>query len=361
MDLLLNKNTFMLQGCLPNESENKIKDFVDALILFGIKRGKFIHGKTLKVNNEIGPLGMDYLSHTIYTYIRGLEIIDLSSNKCTDEGATSICNIILSQNNIKVLDLSFNKLTCKGIKYILKTLEETNNPIESLVLGYNNVYPEGADIVSSYLTSNKSLINLELTFNSLKSIGIKKISESLLKHPMIKSIDLSNNKITDEGCQYLAELLNSQKQLQKINLSGNDISDKGLEIITPNLLKMENLIELSLAKNCINNTGLGYIGLVLKEQKSIEKLNLFQNKFSSQGGLSLTEGLLNHPNIKDLYLSCNNLEDMGVKYLLGALQSTSIEQLDLSNNNLTEGSRDLAAVLISGEYQQTSRATCARE
>ncbi|CAO2191600.1 unnamed protein product [Urochloa humidicola] len=184
--------------------------------------------------------------------------------------------------------------------------------IEWVDLSGNNL--TGSLPSDGYLSVH-SLTFLSLSNNSMSGV----IPASLFSHPSLVDLDLSKNNFTGKFLLYPTMLSSSLRSI--------DVSYNKLQGPLPKLLsKFPELYRLDLSSNNLNGTvHLSFI----KDYKEFDYLSLSNNK------LSVVEEDANHshakyPVIRD-YLglaSCN------LSYVPKFLMQQSIDNLDLSNNNI---------------------------
>lgn len=105
----------------------------------------------------------------------------------------------------------------KELECIVDTLR-TNNSIEEIDLGGNNIGTEGAReiaillrgifslIYCSLLLDNKSITNMDLRDNNIQSEGLLSIAISLRDNNTLTNIDLKSNRIGNHGAAGLAQV-----------------------------------------------------------------------------------------------------------------------------------------------------------
>ena len=144
-----------------------------------------------------------------------LVIITLGQNGISDKGAA----ILAKHKKLKILDLSSNKITDDAInKCFVK-----NKTIRVLILNNNSITGDGF----SNLLKNKTIEKLFLRNNN---ISFDKDSV-ILKNETLVQLHLSNNKL-DESCEQVYQTMLEMKKLVKLDLSQNEISNEFMEMLT---------------------------------------------------------------------------------------------------------------------------------
>ncbi|CAO2188372.1 unnamed protein product [Urochloa humidicola] len=248
--------------------------------------------------------GNENLCGELPEFIEGsaLQKLMVSGTKFSGKIPKSIINL----RNLTELDLSncqFHGIIPSFAQWLM---------IESVDLSGNNL--TGSLPSDGYLSLH-SLTYLSLSNNSMSGV----IPASLFSHPSLVDLDLSHNNFSGKFLLHPSMLSSSLRSI--------DVSSNKLQGPLPKLLsKFPELYRLDLSSNNLNGTvHLSFI----KDYKEFGYLSLSNNK------LSVVEEDANHshakyPVIRD-YLglaSCN------LSYVPKFLMQQSIDNLDLSNNNI---------------------------
>uniref|UniRef100_A0A6U3XD84 Uncharacterized protein n=1 Tax=Skeletonema marinoi TaxID=267567 RepID=A0A6U3XD84_9STRA len=138
----------------------------------------------------------------------------------------------------------------------------------------------------------------------------------------LRSLDLMHVKPENESAQHFALMLEQRqsKSLQRLALQDNDLGDEEIEAIATALSRQASLEELVLMENDFGRLGCVALGTTLERWQA--------------------------PNLKQLVLSYNNIDDAGLQALVaGLVNCINLEELQLSyNHSITAvGLRSLAA------------------
>ena len=166
-----------------------------------------------------------------------LKVLNLSSNRITDEGVKSLTTALINSNcKLKSLGLKYNGITDKGVEHLTTALINNNCKLKSLGLEYNEITDKGIE----HLT--KALINTNCKLNSLSFNIFGGITDKALKHLTtalthtnckLNSLSLSRTSIIDEVCRYPATSpVRNRQDLTVgewlVNHANRDITDKGV-------------------------------------------------------------------------------------------------------------------------------------
>ncbi|XP_056304256.1 protein NLRC3-like [Danio aesculapii] len=173
-------------------------------------------------------------------------------------------------------------------------------------------------LVFVLLTSEEEMEEFELQ-------KFKKSDECLIRlSTVIKTSRralLSDCYLTDRSCSALATVLRSDTSLKELNMSNNNLQDSGVKLLCAGLKDKCDLELLRLSKCDLTVESCSALASVLRSDSS---------------------------SLKDLDLSNNNLQDSGVKLLSDGLKDSKLEKLRLSDCSISEeGYKALASALRS--------------
>ncbi|XP_056113408.1 NACHT, LRR and PYD domains-containing protein 14-like [Rhinichthys klamathensis goyatoka] len=198
----------------------------------------------------------------------------------------------------------------------------------------------GCADLSSALRSNPSLRELDLSENNITESEVKQLS-ALLKHPQCKleKLRLRSCDISDGGCADLSSALRSNlSHLRELDLSENDIKESGVKQLSALLEDPQCKLEKLGLRSChISDRGCAYLSSVLRSNPSLRELDLSGN-YINELGVKILSDLLADPQCKleKLGLRSCRITDYGCTVLSSALRSNpSLRKLDLSGNAFT--------------------------
>ncbi|KAI8988795.1 hypothetical protein BDB01DRAFT_783163 [Pilobolus umbonatus] len=206
----------------------------------------------------------------------------------------------------------------------VKQLEENDPALGSLhILSFRRISTHELGRIFTALINNTTLRELYISGHKLDAQCVDQLSEALTLNTTLKSLNIGNSMFGEDTAVFglFCEGLAVNEGLVKL-----DLENKGLLSSKDNYKSIKILAE-SLSKN-----------------KTLEELNLARNDLDNQAMEILSPALMNLIRIN---LSINNIGPAGVQvFSKKALDKTShIEELDLSDNPLLEGTVALAEAL----------------
>ncbi|KAJ7987796.1 hypothetical protein DPEC_G00330230 [Dallia pectoralis] len=193
-------------------------------------------------------------------------------------------------------------------------------------LSHCNLTERSCGALVTVLSSNSSLLKeLDLNINDLEDSGVKRLSSGLTSiHCKLETLGLNRCNLTVGCCESLASVLSSNSQLINLDLSDNNLQDSGVKMLCAGLAKPECKLQTLRLSGCL---------------------------IKVDGFTSLNSALASNPsNLRELDLSYNHPEDLGVKLFSSALKNKKykLEKTILEPNGeiwLKPGLKKYACVL----------------
>ena len=261
--------------------------------------------------------------------ISTLKYLSVQSNLISEEAADSIASVIKINTGIEELYLGNNKLGAGALK-IIRALKEVSS-LKVLDLGNNNTSGIIADDLAAVIDHN-SLQKLWLANNDLRSCA-STILQSLSKIRTLAKLDLSGNNMSEEVADFLASAIASNSSLEDLRLTDNRLTTSGIVTIAKSLSNISTLKYLSVQSNLISEEAADSIASVIKINTGIEELYLGNNKLGA-GALKIIRALKEVSSLKVLDLENNNTSGIIADDLAAVIDHNSVQKLWLANNDL---------------------------
>ena len=165
---------------------------------------------TLRLSyNEIGDAGAKGLAKFL-RHCAILETISLYHNDISDDGAAALAKCFQLCGNITELDLAHNNCSCLA-GFSTAIMGWAN--LEVLDLTANNISDEGAKFLAQGTKDCENLGKLILNDNTIGDEGARAISE-ILEQCSLSTLDLRNNLLSRDGLEFLSQLTELHEDLE---------------------------------------------------------------------------------------------------------------------------------------------------
>ncbi|XP_055011098.1 NLR family, CARD domain containing 5 isoform X2 [Boleophthalmus pectinirostris] len=188
--------------------------------------------------------------------------------------------------------------------------------------------PSQAMIVFGAGSVSKSL---RVNYSSFKPGDVTALCNTLIPCHAFLELDLSHSELRDDTIQNLAEVLPKMSSLNMLKLNGCIVSTTGALILVKGVTGCERVksVELSL-----QNESRVIFDRTKSDQFSC-RFSYFSLDGDSLGGLF--EALQSGPQLSELDLSSNKLDDKVIKHFVNSLPGLKVNNyINLSNNDLKE-------------------------
>ncbi|KAK2906718.1 hypothetical protein Q8A67_005703 [Cirrhinus molitorella] len=321
--------------------------------------------------HELGDTQVNQIAALLQDKHCKLNTLLLCDCGLTEQSCSALATVLISNHSLQELDISNNNLQDSGVKKLQKGIENTNCKLEKLRLSNCSINEEGYKALASALRSNPShLIELDLTGNDPGQSGVKElsdllqdtnrelklrflgpaadeachfVSETVGDNPLLmRELNLSGQELGDTRVNQIAALLQDKHcQFNKLQLRCCNMTNEGCSALTSALkLNPSQLRELDLSGNELGDKGFKGLGdLLMNLQCKLEKLHLCKCSIKKKQCGVLTSALNSNPShLRELDLSCNELEQLGVANLCDLLMNPQckLEKLHLHGCSITE-------------------------
>ncbi|KAF1387211.1 hypothetical protein PFLUV_G00103010 [Perca fluviatilis] len=269
---------------------------------------------------------------------------------------------------LSVLDLSSNCLGNKGLKKLLDILPCLSN-IQEVNASNNGIGMEGAVMLAGALCSHNNLTQIHISHGEREQVILKFGPDERDDKQQLKMFRINNSSLTpSDTTQICGRLVQCRSQFE-LDLSHSSLPDEAIENLVKVLPKMASLQRLNVSHSITSTAGALMLVRCLTVSQRVTSVEItppiesfihFDSVKTEQARCRLTHCSLNGenlerlleilqqgPQLSDLNLSSNQLEDEGVKCFLDSLQKLKITRyVNLSNNGLSQrGLLDVASTL----------------
>ncbi|XP_065325890.1 NACHT, LRR and PYD domains-containing protein 3-like [Pelmatolapia mariae] len=206
--------------------------------------------------------------------------------------------------------------------------------------------------LSSVLSSQSSNLSfLDASVNNLQDSGVKLLSVGLQSpHCTLETLRLGGCFLSEKSCEYLSSVLSSPfSGMRVLDLNNNNLQDSGVKLLSaaasdPKRLSVCNLSETSCEA----------LSSVLSSQSSsLRELDASNNNLQDSGVKLLSVGLQSpHCTLETLRLIGCNITKKSCESLSSILSSQpcSLRVLDLSDNNLHDSGVEILSAGVRSPY-----------
>ncbi|KAK2855803.1 hypothetical protein Q5P01_004538 [Channa striata] len=329
LGLSLETNQTLLGDLLnPIESSSQTKQKIVQYIKMKISEN-LPPQKSINLFHCLNELNDRSLEEEIQQYLR-------SESFSTDylspgEWSALVFILLSSEKDLDVFDL---KKYSASEEALLKLLPVIKASTRALLIDFN---PSGRSLkaLSSVLSSPSSVLKeLDLSHNVLKDSDVKQLSVGLESpHCNLQSLRLSGCQLTKEACSPLAFSLMSN-HLRELDLSNNGLQDSGVKLLSAGLGSVETLRLTGCEVSWRSCEALSTI--LSSQSSSLKELDLSNNDLKNTGVKLLSDGLKSpYCKVETLRLSGCLVTEEGCASLASALSSnpSHLRELDLSYNH----------------------------
>jgi Ran GTPase-activating protein (RanGAP) involved in mRNA processing and transport len=175
-----------------------------------------------------------------------LQVLDVSFCGLLDAGETLIVEALGTNTALRNIYLDANGLTEVTAGPLAKLLQAPHVKLDTLSIGLNRLYDEGAEILAGAVASNVSLSKVCVASCGIGASGMKAIAQGLVSNRSLVELDVGflkataatgelPNRAEDSGCIALADALRQNATLRSLKLSHNGIGVQGRQALRDTL------------------------------------------------------------------------------------------------------------------------------
>ena len=302
-------------------------------------------------NNSLSGYGINELYEGI---LQNKKITQISMSQCNlnDDDIEVLSNALYKNIYIQDLNLDQNKISEKGIKIVSEKIFPKIS-LRKVYLGHNLLNEKCGFYLGKCLPESIGLQRLMLNSNKILDEGVKYIAEGLIKNNTLMELNIENNKITNFGLKLLSNALNKNKNFLKLNFCSNlctEIDEETYKLFDwcveikfyGNKMSKDSIINM--INGGKNNKLMKLIRFSIDNKKLVFKFNSQNPNLKSLDlahniiNISLINCLLQLPNLSQLYLTDNQIDDEETKIIFDSLikLNSKIKLIKIQSNKIGE-------------------------
>ncbi|XP_029289631.1 protein NLRC5 isoform X2 [Cottoperca gobio] len=268
-----------------------------------------------------------------------LTLLDLSSNRLGNTGLGKLLEALPRLGKIQEVNASNNGIGMEGVVMLAGALCSHNTLTQIHISGRDR-----EQVILKFCPDKRDekqqLKTFRINSSSLLPSNITSLCRRLVRCRSHLELDLSRSPLTDEAIKNLLKVLPKMMSLQRLNVS-HSITSSGAVMLVRCLTVSQRVTSVELRPQTESSV---CFDSVKAEEASCRVTHCRLNNDNLE---RLLEILQQSPQLSDLDLSSNQLEDEGVKRFLDSLRNLKITSyVNLSNNNVThQGVLDVASTL----------------
>ncbi|XP_036600416.1 NACHT, LRR and PYD domains-containing protein 12 isoform X2 [Trichosurus vulpecula] len=262
------------------------------------------------------------------------------SNVLPEAYCEHLATALSTNRNLVELVLYRNALGNRGVRLLCQGLRHPNCQLQNLRLKRCRISSAACQDIASALMTNQNLTRLDLSRNMLGAAGVKLLCEGL-QHPKcrLQMLQLRRCQVDGAACQELSRVLSTSHHLTELDLTGNALGDLGLQHLCPGLSHPACKLKTLWLKIChLTPSACQNLSSVLSTNQNLTELDLSLNDLGDLGVKSLCEGLCHSKSqLQTLRLGICRLTCVSCEALSTTLQSNiHLKELDVSFNDLED-------------------------
>ncbi|XP_076144400.1 uncharacterized protein LOC143126619 isoform X14 [Alosa pseudoharengus] len=254
-----------------------------------------------------------------------------------------------ANSHLRELDISDSELQDCGGELLHQPL---NQDCKVRLISWR-LKPSSREVVVSVLSYISQLSELDMSNCDLQTSEEKLLSGLRNSNCHLETLRLADCKLTEESCKAVASALQSSISIEELDLSHNDLKESGVQLLSTGLSSPHcKLTSLRLAGCKLTEESCKAVASALQSSISIEELDLSHNDLKESGVQLLSTGLSSpHCKLTSLRLAGCKLTEESCTAVASALQSSiSLKELDLSDNDLKESGVQLLSTGLSSPH-----------
>ena len=286
--------------------------------------------------------------------VSNLRNLNISCNEINKQVVDDIAKLLSQISMLKGLDLSCNNLQATDAVKLLSEVENISS-CTKLNINNNDINGRAAHYIATFLCNNTQLKELNLSHSNLQTVDALTICNAMSNLRYLTKLNISNNDIDGRAAEDIAVFLSQNNKLEELDISYNHLQTAGIIKIFEGIKHVSTLLKLNIAHNMVTNKAGECIVHGLSNKSKLKELNLSHANLkysinirdSKHSANKVSHFLSRYPNLQVLNLSYTNLEEAGFIEMLNEIDLFNLTKFDISGNSITTDAADNIAVLLS--------------
>ena len=284
--------------------------------------------------SHISPISTNKIMK-ILKNIHTIESFKMCNCDITDEIADNLIKAIFECNSTTLvnLDISHNIVEKDAAIKIIKALKDSCNlKVYRVNINGNNITNETATYIKEVLLKNISLVEINVMLSPFTGKDFISAKDKI----SLQVCNMGDCMVIEKSTGKIATIISQSPDVKELDLSNNHLTSAGAVSIVQALQSANCLQVFKVSKHLINETTVNDMTTFLSNNLDLVHLDISFSLLTS-GAIKLIRSLQNRPLLKVLKLSNCKITHTAAEELACVIKTTSLVELDVSNNPLLAG------------------------
>ena len=267
--------------------------------------------------------------------ISNLVTMNISHSVITNTAVDNLVCLLHCYASLKEIDLSSNHISTSDAIKIFKGMENISS-LEMINVSHNMITDEAAENIATVLSNNNKLKSLELSSNYFRSEGFVKIFNGMKNIVYLKKLSIGSNEITaSKAIHCITTFLFHNLELEELDLSNSFIQTAGVIEIFKSLRNISNLRKIYVHGNVITDEATDDLAVVLSQNTKLKEINISCNNLQTAGAVKIFQAIMHISTLTKFNIAHNMITNEATKYIVSILSNNNkLKELNLSHNNI---------------------------